>query len=667
VSSPRRALGYLPALDGLRALAVAAVLAYHLGYGAMPGGYIGVEVFFVLSGWLVCALLHAEHEHHGRIDLRQFWVRRFRRLIPAVGLAIGATLVVTTLTRYDRFLALRGDALAALAYILNWRYIFENQSYFEAAAGPSPLQHLWSLSIEEQFYLVLPLLLGLVLATRFTARRAPLLVLGLAGLSTAWRFALEAPGVDPSRIYYGTDTRAAGLLAGATLALVWVPGKLRPVAGRWAPFVLDVVGLAALAVVGRYAVEVGEHDPDAFGLALTTIQLATVVLIAVVVHPVQGLVAKALSLTPLRWVGQRSYGIYLWHWPIVVAVAAAPGEQPEAPWRSAAIVVATLLLAGISFRWVEQPIRQRGFLVSLADLWRWLGGEMLRRPATAGLVTGVVLVLLGVVGVTGRHLVTAPADVELTAEMAGGPLDTTPLDTTPVDPTPVDPTATTAPTTAAAGAATTAPGAPTTVVAGAQLVPGQSASGPVPVPPGPGTPATTLPPVPVLPPITGIGDSVMLGAAPALAARLGPSMQVEAKVGRQMVDTPGLVADLAEHGRLGEVVVLHLGANGPFPDETIDDIVDVAGDRQVLLLNVKVPRRWEGEVNDRIVAAAQRHRRVTVVDWRKVADAEPGLLSRDGYHLTPIGQQRYSEVVAAAVTKAVEKSKPSASHGHRTF
>lgn len=670
MNSSRRALGYVPALDGLRALAVAAVLAYHLGYRGVPGGYIGVEVFFVLSGWLVCALLHAEHQDTGRIDLRRFWLRRFRRLLPAVGLVVGATLVVATVTEHDRFVSLRSDALAALGYVLNWRFILEHQSYFEAAAGPSALQHLWSLSIEEQFYLALPLVLGLVLATRVTRRWAPLLVLGLAALSTVWRFVLTEPGVDPSRIYYGTDTRAAGLLIGAALALVWVPRRLRAVPGRWAPVVLDVVALTAMAVIGRYVVEVSEHDPDAFGVALTTIQFATVVLIAVIVHPTEGLMAKGLSLTPLRWVGQRSYGIYLWHWPIVVAMATAPGEQPETPARAAGIVAATVVLAGISYRWVEQPIRQRGFLPVLDDLWRRYPGAMRRRPVAGALLTGATVAVAASVAITGHHLVTTPPDVQLTAEMASVPFDSVPP----------APTTTAAP---GAGAVTTV-GAP---VPGVAAVPGPSVPGAAPtgagpvVPPvagvaGPGQPQlgqaqpqpgqavpVVPPPIP-LPPITGIGDSVMLGAAPALTARLGPSMQVEAKVGRQMVDTPGLVADLAQHGRLGDVVILHLGANGPFPDETLDDIVDIAGTREVLLLNVKVPRRWEGEVNDRITSAARRHRRVTVVDWRQLADNEPGLLTRDGYHLTPVGQQRYTDLVASAVTEALAPPKGNGRIGH---
>lgn len=636
-AAPRRALGYLPALDGLRALAVAVVVAYHLGYSVVPGGYIGVEVFFVLSGWLVCALLHAEHQQNGRIDLKQFWLRRARRLLPAVGVVMAATLAVATFSHYDRFVSLRGDALGALAYALNWRLIFTQQSYFEAAAGPSPLQHLWSLSIEEQFYLALPLLLGAILATRVTARHGATLLLAAAALSTLWRFVLEEPGVDPSRIYYGTDTRAAGLLIGVTLGLVWVPSRLRRVPGRWACFPLDVAALASLAVIGWYALEVSEHDPDAFGASLTTVQLATIVLIAVVVHPVQGLVAKGLSVPPLRWVGQRSYGIYLWHWPIIVAIAAAPGEQPEPPAWSAAIVALTLLLAGISYRWVEQPIRQRGFGRSLLDLRGWLPRETLARPLFGGAAAGLSLLTVAALAVTTHHLVTTSRDTAVTPEMAAATGE-------------LPPTATTTSLQPASGMAV-APSSQAMAAPADMSVPPLT------------TPPPTLPPPPPLPPITGIGDSVMLGAAPMLSARLGPTMHVEAKVGRQMIDSPRLVADLADHGRLGDVVILHLGANGPFPDETIDDIVDITGDRELLLVNVKVPRRWEGEVNDRLISAIRRHRKITLVDWRQVADAEPGLLTRDGYHLTPTGVQRYSDVVAAAVAEALKPQPRTGANG----
>lgn len=634
VSTSRRALGYLPALDGLRALAVAAVVVYHLGYSAVPGGFIGVEVFFVLSGWLVCALLDAERREAGRIDLKAFWLRRARRLLPAVTVVIAATMVVATFSHYDRFVSLRGDALAAMAYVLNWRLIFTNQSYFEAALGPSPLQHLWSLSIEEQYYLALPLLLGVVLVSNRTARHAPVVLMGLTVASTVWRFALEEPGVDPSRIYYGTDTRAAGLLIGATLGLVWVPNRLREVPGRWAGPTLDAAALASLVVIGRYTFEVSEHDPEAFGASLTAVQIATIVLIATIVHPAKGLVAHGLSVLPLRWVGQRSYGIYLWHWPIIVALAAAPGEQPETPFRSVLIVALTLLLAAASYRWIEQPIRQRGLAGAAGELRSWLPGAVVKRPVFGGVFVGLTLLAGAGIVATTYHAVTTPKD-EVLAEMPVSADEMVPETTLPP----------------AAGASS------------------EAALPPPPVPVAPGQPVPVAPPVPAgppLPPITGIGDSVMLGAEPALTSRLGPTMDVEAKVGRQMIDSPALVSALAGSGQLGEVLVLHLGANGPFPDSTLDEVVDIAGrKRKILLLNVKVPRRWEGEVNDRINAALKRHRDIQLVDWRSVADAEPGLLTRDGYHLTATGMRRYTDVVAEAVAKALEPVPKVGAAGHR--
>ena len=638
-TSSRSSLGYLPALDGLRALAVAAVVAYHLGYSRVPGGYIGVEVFFVLSGWLVCALLAAEHRERGGIDLRAFWRRRARRLLPAVSLVVASTLVVALQTRYHHFATLRGDGLAALAYVLNWHLIVDQKSYFAAAAaGPSPLQHLWSLSIEEQFYLALPLLLGLTLAGRRTAPRAALLALAAAAAATAWRLAVDAPGGDPSRLYYGTDTRAAGLLVGAALALVWVPGRLRPVPGRWASPVLDVVALASLAVLGWYTFEVGERDADAFGWSLTVVQIASATLIAVVVHPVRGLVARLLGLRPLRWIGQRSYGIYLWHWPLIVVLARAPGEQPEAPQRSVAIVVATLAVAAVSYRLVEQPIRRHGVADSISLTRRWTARRIAGRPVLTGAVTA-----LAIVGYVGGVLLAR--DI-VAADDIGDDAPPTVL-------------------AAAADGAGTA-GTASTGNGNGEAAPGSAmrAGGATPPHPptaaaatGPAASAVAPAPAASLPWTTAIGDSVMLGAAPGLEARFGPQLVLEATVGFQMIDAPGLVRRLADEGRLGDVVIVHLGANGPFPDSTVDEIMAVVGRRPVLLVNVKVPRRWEAEVNDRIAAAAERYPNIEVVDWRTVSESEDGLLWRDGHHLTPTGAERYADLLASFAASAAGAAK----------
>ena len=609
-----RPLGYQPALDGLRAVAVALVFAYHLGYSGVAGGYIGVEVFFVLSGWLVCALLMNEHQRTGGIALRSFWVRRARRLLPAVVVVTAGTLVVTSFVQPERLAGLRGQGVAALAYHLNWRLIVDHQSYFEAAGGPSALEHLWSLSIEEQFYLVFPLLCGLVL-TRWSRKWAVAVALGGALASTALRYALYEPGGDPSRVYFGTDTRASGLLLGVALGVFWTPNRLRPHSERGFVALLDGVALASASVLAWYALTLDGRRPAAFLGGFTAAQLATLALIAVAVYPAPTRTVRLLSVYPLRWVGQRSYGIYLIHWPVIVFLSSAPGEQPESPLMVAAQVALVVGLATLSNRLIEHPIRARGLgdaCLALADRVRALARG--RRVATSGMVAVALLGFAATAGVT-YDVVTAAVPEAPQPESV------------------VITSATTVPVAPAAPTATTAPPAP---------APDPAAVAPPEVP--------AAPPPPVYAPTTAIGDSVLVGAAPGLAARMGPSLAVDATIGRQMAEADELVADLAASGQLGQVVLLHLGNNGPFSAEEIDAVFAAIGpDRTVLVVNVLVPRRWEGEVNDQLAGAVARHPNAVLVDWRSLVTSEAGLTRDDGYHLTAAGAERYADLVVGQV------------------
>jgi peptidoglycan/LPS O-acetylase OafA/YrhL len=612
----RRKIGYLPALDGLRAVAVILVFGYHLGYSGMAGGYVGVEMFFVLSGWLVCALLVNERHRTGAIRTGQFWLRRARRLLPAMVITVAGTLIVAAAVQPDRVADLRREAFAALTYHLNWQLILDHRSYFAAADGPSALEHLWSLSIEEQFYLVFPLLCGLVLV-RGARSRAVKIALAGALAATVWRLALHDPHGDPTRLWFGTDTRAAGLFLGVALAMVWTPNRLRPHAARAFTAVLDGVAVAAAVVVGWYALSVSERDPTAFGWGLTLVDVATLALIAVAVYPAPTGTVWLLSRGPLRWVGRRSYGIYLIHWPVIVFLARAPGEQPASPQRTMAMVALVLALSALSFRYVEEPIRRQGLVAAARERSARLGRAAQGRPVVAAGLAATAVVLVGTVMAVTHDVATATAP----ETGAGRSVRIVPGGTTTMataDPAPT--------TTAVPRPASVALAAPTTV------------------------PPTTAPapPAPALPTVTAIGDSVMAGAADALAARLGGNLSIDAQVGRQLVEGDEVVDDFRARGALGRVVVIQLGANGPFTPEQIDELfVAIGGDHTVMLINVEVPRRWEGEVNDQLVAARDRHPGTILVDWRAVATTEPGLTGGDGYHLTPAGAERYADEIVA--------------------
>ncbi|MFD1954884.1 acyltransferase family protein [Paenibacillus thailandensis] len=352
---------YIPGLDGLRALAVLAVIAYHLGLKGLPGGLLGVSVFFTLSGYLITDLMLGERSRTGTIDMKRFWIRRARRLLPAMLLMLAALSGFLLVTDPSRLASLQGEIAASLLYITNWRQIFHEVSYFESFGPPSPIGHLWSLAVEEQFYLLWPLLVLLLL--RFKPRRGTMagFALVLAAASAAAMAYLYDPDSDPSRVYYGTDTRAFGMLLGAALAFVWPSRKLagRTAVGRGTRLALDGVGAAALAALAVMMATVGEYDPFLYQGGMVLLSVATAAVVAVIVHPA-GKVGALLGWKPLRWLGVRSYGIYLWHYPVIVLSTPAVDTGDAHPVRSLLQLLATLALSALSWRFIEEPIRQGG-------------------------------------------------------------------------------------------------------------------------------------------------------------------------------------------------------------------------------------------------------------------------------------------------------------------
>jgi peptidoglycan/LPS O-acetylase OafA/YrhL len=346
---------HAPALDGVRAIAVAAVLLYHGGVPWFPGGFLGVDVFFVLSGYLITSLLLAELGEHGHIRLGRFWLRRARRLLPAAFLVIAVSLVVAAVFLPGDLARIRGDALSSFAYVNNWHQILADRSYFAAFERPSMLQHLWSLAVEEQFYLLWPLALGLCLSRLGRSGTVRITLAGMLASALAMGLLFHR-GEDPSRVYFGTDTHASGLLIGALLAFAWPLGRMTARLGPRAVPVLDAAALAATAAIVAAIASWHDYDPQVYRGGIFAVSIASAVLIAAAAHPASH-AGRVLGVAPLRWVGERSYGIYLWHWP-VMALTRPELDLDWSRWVLVPLqVAATVGLAAASYRWVEQPVR----------------------------------------------------------------------------------------------------------------------------------------------------------------------------------------------------------------------------------------------------------------------------------------------------------------------
>lgn len=352
--------GYSPALDGLRALAVIAVIAYHLGYGWAPGGLLGVTVFFVLSGYLITSLLVSEHQRNGRIAFGSFWMRRARRLLPAVILVIVVTVILCMIFNRALLTKMKPDIIPSLFFFNNWWQIFHDVSYFEALGAPSPLQHFWSLGIEEQFYLVWPLLVGGILLLSRSHKVLRSVALGLAVVSIIAMALLYEPGGDPSRVYYGTDTRAFSLLIGAWLAFVFPARRLRGEGkhGLSANLrqVIGIIGIVALVVMIAFMVLVNAFSPFMYYGGILIVSVCTGLVIMALVNP-ESILARIFSFAPLVYIGKISYGIYLWHYPLLLLMNdfnATEGTHPFLYFLQMLLIVAVSM---VSYHFVEQPIR----------------------------------------------------------------------------------------------------------------------------------------------------------------------------------------------------------------------------------------------------------------------------------------------------------------------
>lgn len=406
---------YMPGLDGLRAIAVLAVLAFHLGFGWAPGGLLGVGIFFTLSGYLITDILLSQLARRGHVRLGKFWLARARRLLPALFAMLIVVVAWVTIFGPAQPQQFRDAVVANALYVGNWQLILGDVSYFARFEPPGPLNHLWSLAIEEQFYILWPfiLLIGVKLV-----REAPLpsgvrprlaiATLGLALVSSVLMAALYRPSLDPSRVYYGTDTRAMELLFGAALAMVWPSRKLSPRIGAGARNTLDALGVVGLAAIALMIWQTDQYSSFLYRGGFVLLSIATVLVLAPLAHPACRL-GPVLGWKPLRWVGVRSYGIYLWHFPIIVLTTPGGVANGRELGRAALQVAAIFGVSALSWRYLEEPIRHG----AIGRLWRrfrageWRPASVPREGWAVAGVSAVVLVA-AVAGMAGVN--SAPAE-----------------------------------------------------------------------------------------------------------------------------------------------------------------------------------------------------------------------------------------------------------------
>jgi peptidoglycan/LPS O-acetylase OafA/YrhL len=601
---------YITGLDGLRAIAVLAVIAYHLNFDWAAGGLLGVTVFFVLSGYLITDILIAEFVTSDRINFKNFWIRRARRLLPAIFSMLLVVITWVTIFEQSMLDQLEEDTVAAILYVSNWWYIFQDLSYFESFGPPSLLTHFWSLAVEEQFYILWPLLIILVL--RLKVKEGSLFSIILLGAitSAAAMTMLYESGTDPSRVYYGTDTRVFSLLLGASLAVVWPSRKLStslPSEIRWK---LDFVGLFALAFIFYMFWGTDQYQDFLYQGGMVAMSVASMLVVAVIVHP-SSKMNTVLSFKPLRWIGIRSYGIYLWHFPVIVLTSPQWGADAPSLARTSLQLFLILTFASLSWTFIENPIR-KGALTRFCRVvkrgeWRREKSFIGRFVTTASILC--VFLAISTIGLTTTSVALSKDNVINAIQKKVGK-EEPPTENHLKEPKPES-----------------------------QFPPKEEKSEeksddkpPVKTPPARDTRSVTV-----------IGDSVMIDVTPHLE-EVFKKVDVDAKIGRQFREAEEIVQQKKSSGSLGEIVIIELGANGSLSDKKMCALIEKIGtERDVYMITTRVPKPWQQEVNETIKNVADNYKNVKVVDWFTFSESHLKYIGNDGVHLTLSGAEAYAE------------------------
>ena len=398
----KRSIQYIPAIDGLRALAVIAVMFYHLGFSWIPGGFLGVDLFFVISGYVITRMLLDSIAQSGGLDLRGFYLARLRRLLPALLFMLTTTVIAVGIWAPDTIKRLLVDTPFALTGTINWWLVANEQDYFESIGRPPLLQHTWSLAVEAQFYLVWPLILYFILK-KFGKKHIPVAALSIAAASGI-ALLLVSVSIDAasaskvSHVYFGTDTHSIGLFLGAALAVSWIPQNFRVEISRKGQNFIDGIGVIGFIGILATFLFIDASNPAMYKIAFPLAGIFGAAIIASIVHPASRF-APVLQNKVLLWIGERSYAIYLWHW-VIFQVTRPTVDLAGQAWALYSLrILIVFALADISLRYVELPIR-RGVIQY------WIKGrkyrtkkERNRQTSLLSAATVIVVVIAAIVSV----------------------------------------------------------------------------------------------------------------------------------------------------------------------------------------------------------------------------------------------------------------------------
>lgn len=602
--------GYITGLDGLRAFAVLIVIAYHFSFSWAGGGFLGVDIFFVISGYLITSKVLSIQENNRIFKFKEFWSSRIRRLFPAAFVMIITTFILVILFKPNLLSNILGDGVSSIFYVSNWWFIFHKLSYFDSFGSPSPFKNLWSLSIEVQFYIVWPIIL--IIGYKILKKRDKLakMIFLLALLSAMLMGILYKPGIDPSRIYYGTDTRAFELLIGSWLAII-CPMKTfidrrsfsRKNSNKQKKM-LNITGRVSLTIFILCVVFVNEYNTFLYRGGLFLISLNVAVLIACVCNP-DSYLRHIFSWKPLTWIGKRSYGIYLWHYPIIVLSTPIYEIGNPSYLRVGLQLIIIFIVANLSYNYIEIPIRKYGFQefiknIRFENITNRKKRYLVRRASVAVtiLITMIMTININnVLKVKEKTEIseTTQTEVVLTNKEKSSVTDNKEESSDTYD---------------------------LEINSSTENNSYQE--------------------------ILAIGDSIMLDISSALSDKYD-NITIDGKVGRQMSQANELVNTYAEFNNPNKAVIIELGSNGYFTDKEIDNLLDSFSAAQVYLVNVRVPRSWEGDVNKALKRKAEERDNVTLIDWYSTAIDHPEFFTEDGVHLEPEGIEALVSIIDTAI------------------